>query len=285
MAWLFWHDGVWAEEQPKLLGPQDHAFWMSSIVFDGARAIGGLVPDLDLHCQRVVRSAEAMLLAPSLAAEEIEHLCLQAVQRFPADAVLYIRPMFYAVGGFVIPDPDSTRFVLAVHDLPLPDPAGFSACLSTFQRPRPTMAPVDAKASCLYPNGQRALKAAASRGFGNAVILDPDGAVAEFATANLFVGRGGRALTPRPNGTFLDGITRRRVIGLLRADGIDVEEATLTPRDVAEADEVFSAGNHGKVVAVNRIEDRALPIGPLARRARDLYFAWAEGAGRVQRAA
>src|SRR3546814_16657747 len=55
---IYWHDGQWATENPKLLGPADHAFWMASMVFDGARAFDGLTPDLDLHCQRVVRSAD-----------------------------------------------------------------------------------------------------------------------------------------------------------------------------------------------------------------------------------
>ena len=59
---LYWHDGHWTTDNPKLLGPADHAFWMASMVFDGARAFRGLTPDLDLHCQRVVRSAEKMLM-------------------------------------------------------------------------------------------------------------------------------------------------------------------------------------------------------------------------------
>lgn len=285
MAWQFWHDGKWTDEQPRLLGPADNAFWMSTIVFDGARAIGGLVPDLNLHCGRAVQSARNMLLGPKLTAGEVERLCIEGVRRFPADVVLYIRSMFYATGGFVVPDSASTEFVLAIHDLPLPDPAGFSAGISPFSRPRPDMAPVDAKASCLYPNGQRALAWAARRGFGNAVVLDPDGMVAEFVTAKFMLDRQGRVITPKPNGTFLDGITRRRVISLLRQDGIEVEEGTLAPQDVLETDKVFSTGNHSKVVPVDRIEDRALSPGPLARRARELYFACAESAARVRKAA
>ena len=128
------------------------------------------------------------------------------------------------------------------------------------------MAPTDAKASCLYPNGQRAIRDAANRGFDNAIMLDGDGNIAEFATSNLWIAKNGVVSTPVDNGTFLNGITRRRVLALLKADGVEVQERSLTRADVESADEVFSSGNYGKVVHVNRVEDRALEYGPLARR-------------------
>ena len=49
MAATFWFDGHWTNDEPRLIGPADHSFWQSSMVFDGARAFRGLVPDLDLH--------------------------------------------------------------------------------------------------------------------------------------------------------------------------------------------------------------------------------------------
>src|SRR3546814_6001125 len=72
------------------------------------------------------------------------------------------------------------------------------------------MAPTDAKASCLYPNSARALNEASKRGFDNAVVLDALGNVAELATANLWIAKDGVAVTPAPNGTFLNGITKQR---------------------------------------------------------------------------
>ncbi len=277
MASLTWYDGTWYAEQPRLLGPLDHAFWMASVAFDGARAFGGLVPDLDRHCARLVDSARKLLLAPSLDAAEIEVLCREGVRRLPPAAELYVRPMFYATTGFVTPDPESTRFVLVLHDAPMPEPKGFSTCLSTFRRPARDMAPTDAKASCLYPNMQRALAEARRRGFDNAVTLDPSGNVAELATANLWLVKDGVAVTPVGNGTFLAGITRERVMALLRADGVEVVEATVTPAELRGADELFSTGNYGKVLPITRFEDRTLPFGPITRRARELYMAFARG--------
>ena len=81
--------------------------------------------------------------------------------------------------------------------------------------------------------------------------------------------------TPAPNGTFLAGITRRRVIGLLRESGVTVVEKTLTYQDFERADEIFSTGNYSKVVPVIRIGDRSLEFGPVYAKARELYWAFA----------
>jgi branched-chain amino acid aminotransferase len=81
--------------------------------------------------------------------------------------------------------------------------------------------------------------------------------------------------TPAPNGTFLNGITRQRVIGLLRGDGVTVVETTLTYQDFLTADEIFSSGNFAKVAPVIRIDDRSLQPGPLFQRARKLYWEFA----------
>lgn len=272
---ITYFQGAWLEGNPKVIGPMTHAFWLSSVVFDGARAFEGVAPDLDRHCARCVRSAVAMGLAPPISAGEIETLAREAVARFPSGSTLYIRPMFYAESGFVGPDPGSTQFMLTVYESPLPGIEGFSACLSTRTRPSPTSAPTDAKASCLYPNAGRALREAAARGFDNAVMLDPAGLVAEFATANLFLAKDGVVHTPSCNGTFLDGITRQRVIGLLRADGVAVVERSVGFDEVLAADEVFSTGNYAKVVPATRIEDRRWDPGPLFARARSLYWEFA----------
>jgi len=271
------HDGRWHEGDPKILGAGEHAFWMASVAFDGARAFDGFAPDLDRHFERCVHSARAMLLEPTVDVAGMLEICLDGIRRFPPGAHLYIRPMFFARRGFVAPDPQSTDFCLVLHELPMPDFCGFSACFSEFRRPARDMAPTDAKASCLYPNMQRALVAARRRGFDNAITFDPCGNVAELATANLWIVKDGVALTPVWNGTFLNGITRQRVMALLREDGVPVEEAVLTREDVLAADEVFSTGNYGKVLPITRVEDRKLQVGPITRRARALYMDFAAG--------
>ena len=275
MAAVFFHDGKWFDEQPMLVGPMNHAFWMSSVVFDGARAFGGLVPDVKMHCERLLVSAQNMLLEPALEAGEIAELCVEAVRRLPKQSELYIRPMFYAEEGFIMPEGASTKFVLAVYDSPMPEWHGIKVCLSSRRRPGRDQAPTTAKASCLYPNSALALRDANARGFDNAVVLDPNGNVAELLTANLWIVKDGVAMTPAINGTFLNGVTRQRMIQLLKDAGNEVEEVTMTWDDVANADEVFSTGNYGKVMPIVKVEDRDLQPGPVATKARDLYFDYA----------
>src|SRR5690606_25174509 len=120
--------------------------------------------------------------------------------------------------------PETTEFALSIWEAPLPSPNGFSACLSSVRRPSPDSAPTEAKAACLYPMNVRADAEARRRGFDTAVVLDQAGNVAEFAMANLFIVRDGIVATPVHNGTFLNGITRQRVIALLRGAGVTVEE-------------------------------------------------------------
>ncbi len=268
-------DGRWHAGSPNILGAHSHAVWLASVVFDGARAFSGVAPDLDRHSARLVESAHILGLKPMLTAAEIQALAWEGIERFPSDAELYICPMFYAADGFVVPDPESTQFVLSVYESPLPTPTGFSACLSSFRRPARDMAPTEAKASCLYPNVARVSREAKDRGFDTAVVRDPNNNVAEFAFTNLFLAKDGAVHTPAPNGTFLNGITRQRIIALLRADGIEVVERAIDFREVVAADELFASGNYAKVQPCTRIETRGLEPGPVYHRARRLYFDWA----------
>ncbi|MCW5699421.1 MAG: branched-chain amino acid aminotransferase [Rhodospirillales bacterium] len=268
-------DGQWLAGDPKVLGAHSHAIWLASVVFDGARSLAGMAPDLDRHCARVIKSAELLGLRPMLTADQIEDLAWQGIRQFPSQAELYICPMFFAESGFVTPDPDSTRFVMTVRESPLPPGDGFSACLSSYRRPARDMAPTEAKASCLYPNVARVGAEAKSRGFDSAVVRDPNGNVAEFAYMNLFFAKDDIVYTPSPNGTFLNGITRQRVISLLREAGTDVVERAVYFEELLTADEIFATGNYAKVQPCTRIGDRDLPAGPITRQARALYFEFA----------
>ncbi len=277
-AWTFF-DGAWHEGNPPIVGPMDHAMWLASTVFDGARAFDGAAPDLDKHSQRVINSATSIGLGPTKTLEEILALSKEGIAKFPSDAALYVRPMFWATGGFVSPDPATTQFALSVYASPLPTDKGYSACLSQKKRPGPDVAPTFAKAACLYPQSGLALQEARARGFDNAIMCDTAGHVSELATANIMIARDGVLVTPAPNGTFLNGITRQRVIQLMRDAGVEVQERDMTPDEVLAADEVFSTGNYGKLLYFSRVEERDFQPGPVYKKARDLYFDWARSGG------
>ncbi|MEL6477757.1 MAG: branched-chain amino acid aminotransferase [Pseudomonadota bacterium] len=274
-----WFEGAWHQGNPLVLRAADHGLWLGTPVFDGARAFEGAVPDLLPHCQRVNHSAEALGMTPTMTPEEIVALTREGLTRFPSNAPVYIRPMYWSTegtAGVLSPDPTSTVFCLCLEDLPLAAPDTTQSMTRTrFIRPTLDCALTNAKAACLYPNNARMLREAHASGFNNALVADPLGNVAETATANVFMAKDGEVFTPIPNGTFLNGITRQRVIGLLRADGVAVHETTLSFADFEAADEVFMSGNIAKVTPVTRFDDVAYAHGPLAKRARSLYWDWA----------
>jgi branched-chain amino acid aminotransferase len=276
-TWTFFQ-GDWHEGNLRIMGVRTHAAWLCSMVFDGARAFEGVTPDLDLHCARVNESARKLFLKPTVSTAEWLSLAQEGIKRFDPDVPLYIRPMYWAEreGPWVqAHDPESTEWCLVIYEAPMRPPRGFSITLSPFRRPTLESMPVDAKAGCLYPNNARALFEAHARGFDNAVVCDMLGNVAELATSNIFMGKDGCVFTPAPNGTFLNGITRQRVIGLLRDAGVKVVEKTLTYPDFETADEIFATGNYSKVVPVTRVGDRALQPGSFYSKARELYWDFA----------
>ena len=278
-TWTFF-EGKWHEGNAPIMGPRTHAAWLGSSVFDGARAFEGVAPDLDRHCARVNWSATNFRLKPVVDTETWIGLAREGIARFGANAELYVRPMYWAQhgsGGGVLFDPDTTNWCLCIYEAPMPATSGSAITLSPFRRPTMETAPVDAKAACLYPNNSRALIEAAARGFQNCLMLDMLGNVAEFGNANVFMAKDGVVYTPAPNGTFLNGITRQRVIDLLRGDGVTVMEKTLSYEHFQTADEIFSTGNFAKVAPVIRIDDRQLAPGRFYTRARKLYWDFAHG--------
>ncbi len=262
-------------------GVRTHAIWLGSSVFDGARVFDGTAPDLDLHCARVNASAQTMFLKPLVPVEQWIGLVQDGMKRFEPGTRRFISGRCIGRSGQgrwrCRPTRNSTRWCLTLYDAPMRTPEGFSITLSPFRRPTFETATVDAKSGCLYPNNARAMFEARSRGFDNCIVCDMLGNVAELANSNLFMAKDGVVFTPMPNGTFLNGITRQRVIKLMRAAGVEVVETTLRYRDFEAADEIFASGNASKVVPITRIGERSLQPGPLYRQARELYWDYAHG--------
>ncbi len=276
---LTFHGGEWQKGSVPVMRSADHATWLGTLVFDGARQFEGVVPDLEAHCERVNQSALSLGMNPTLTTDAIVERVHEGLAQFHKDAAIYIRPMYWSTGygdGFISADPDSTDFCLCLQEIPMP-PAANAARLTTtrFRRPSLDVATVNAKAACLYPNNARMMREAVSKGFTNALVCDTLGNVAESATSNVFMVRDGEVFTPVPNGTFLDGITRRRIMGLLREAGVKVHESVLRIEDFHAADEVFLTGNLAKVTPVIAFDDTQYEIGPVTQLARSAYMDWA----------
>ena len=272
-------NGAWHDGNTPVINAADHGAWLGSGVFDGARFVNGLMPDLDLHCARVNRSAEALMLRPTVSPEDMVEIVKEGLKSYSVGAAVYIRPMYWGIGGDVtaiVPSRDETGFAICLEEIPFAaDTASTTLTRTRFRRPVLESAVVNAKAGCLYPNNARMLSEARSKGFGNALVADAMGNVAETATANVFMVKDGEVFTPIANGTFLAGITRARHMSNLSADGMNVHETVLSFEDFHEADEVFLSGNMSKITPVTAFDDTSYQVGPVTRRARELYWDWA----------
>ena len=272
-------EGQWHESDVMIMRAGDHAAWLGSSVFDGARRFEGVTPDLRAHCERVNNSASALMLEPTVSVDDMVAIVEEGLKAYPKDAPVYIRPMYWGVEAkymAIVPDGTSTAFALCLEEIPMAAPDAAATLATTrFRRPVMEDAVVNAKAGCLYPNNARMLMEAKSKGYTNALVADAIGNVAESATANVFMVRDGEVFTPVANGTFLSGITRARHISNLRSDGMKVHETILTFEDFRNADEVFLSGNMNKVTPVTEFEGTNYQIGPVTRRVRELYWDWA----------
>jgi branched-chain amino acid aminotransferase len=269
-----WHKG-----NIPIMNAADHGSWLGSTVFDGARYFDGVAPDLLAHCERLNQSAKAMGLVPTYSEKEIYDLILEGLANYTKQSAVYIRPMYWGIGnGYsaIVPDADNIGFCICLEEIPMASDTNTTTLTRTsFHRPILTDNLCNAKAGCLYPNNARMLQEASTKGFNNALVADAVGNVAETATSNVFLVKDGEIFTPIPNGTFLAGITRSRHIQNLKSDGYQVNECVLKFEDFSRADEVFLTGNMTKITPVSLFDDIKYEIGPVTKRARSLYFDWA----------
>ena len=276
-------EGTWHDGDAPVMRPADHGAWLGSSVFDGARFVDGLSPDLDKHCARVNASAHALSITPTVDPADMVEIVREGLAAYPKDAAVYIRPLYWAIDGditMVQPKLGHTGFAISLEEIPMAPPEASATLTRTrFRRPVLEDAVVNAKAGCLYPNNARMLAEARAKGFSNALVADAVGNVAESATSNVFAVKDGEVLTPVPNGTFLSGITRARHITNLRADGVPVHECVMSFEDFHDADEVFLSGNLMKVTPVTAFDDTHFQIGPVTRRVREMYWDWAASEG------
>lgn len=274
-----WFEGRWHEGDVPVMRAADHGSWLGTTVFDGARWFEGVAPDLDRHMARVNRSAEALMITPTMTDAAMVEIAREGLAMYPKGAAVYIRPMYWALDGDatgIVPEPEATGFALCLEEIPMA-PEGATTTLTTtrFRRPVIDSSLTNAKAGCLYPNNARMLAEARTKGHANALVADALGNVAETATANVFMVKDGELFTPVANGTFLSGITRARHIANARADGMAVHETVLSFDDFRAADEVFLSGNFSKVTPVVEFDGTHYQHGPVTKRLRELYWDWA----------
>ena len=119
---LTYFNGTWHTGNVPIINAADHGAWLGSNVFDGARYFNGVAPDLLAHCQRVNNSAEALMLKPSVEANDMVEIIWEGLKQYEADAAVYIRPMYWAIDGdltAIVPNQESVGFAICLEQIPL----------------------------------------------------------------------------------------------------------------------------------------------------------------------
>ncbi|MEO0866478.1 MAG: aminotransferase class IV, partial [Pseudomonadota bacterium] len=167
-------EGTWHDGDVMIMRAADHGSWLGGNVFDGARWFDGHAPDLWAHCDRVNRSAEALMITPTVSTDDMVEIVFEGLRAYDPAKPVYIRPMYWAIHGdatAIVPQPEATGFALCLEAIPMAKPdASATLGRTRFRRPVLEDNVVNAKAGCLYPNNARMLADVRSRGFSNALV-------------------------------------------------------------------------------------------------------------------
>lgn len=271
-------DGTVLGEAEAVIPVFDRGFLYGDSVYEVMRTAGGRPVDLELHVERLARSAEAIALELPPAAELRAAIARTLEASGNADS--YVRVVVTRGSGDIGLDTalaDHPRTIVIVRPLVLPPERAYreGVYLKVVEVQRTSPLAMDpAVKSGNYLNNILALAEARKAGAYEALMCDAAGRIAEGSSSNLFVAAGGVITTPALDIGLLAGITRARIIELARAAGLELIEGTVTPQQARAADEAFITSSIRGVLPVARIDDAVLPQGapgPLTRRLMGLY--------------
>ncbi|MSO89963.1 MAG: branched-chain amino acid aminotransferase [Rhodospirillaceae bacterium] len=267
---FIWFNGKLVPWRDAKIHVLSHALHYASAVFEGERVYGGHIFKLPEHSQRLIDSGRMLGFEVPHTVAEIDRASNEVVK---ANKIVdgYVRPIAWRGSEMMGVSAQATRINLAIaawewpaYFSPEARMRGIRLTMAKWMRPDPRMAPAKSKAAGLYMICTMSKHAAEAAGYNDALMLDWRGQVAEATGANVFFGFGGELHTPTPD-CFLDGITRRTVIGLARARGIKVVERAIMPEELGKADEVFITGTAAEVTPIAEIDQHHFQVGAMTR--------------------
>jgi branched-chain amino acid aminotransferase len=272
-----WFDGVmvpWREAKIHVLS---HGLHYGSAVFEGERAYGGSIFKSRQHSERLHRSAELLDFTIPYSVDEIE-AAKALVLKTSGLSDAYLRPVAWRGSEMmgVAAQHNTIHLAIAAWEWPSYfDPAtkmkGIRLDIADYRRPDPRTAPSTSKAAGLYMICTLSKHDAEAEGYDDALMLDWRGQIAEATGANIFLAIDGELHTPTPD-CFLDGITRRAVMGLARARQMKVVERAIMPEELGRAQEVFLTGSAAEVTPVSEAGPWRFEVGDLTLQLRRDYL-------------
>ena len=265
-----WHNGALIPWRESKLHALSHGLHYASCVFEGERVYNGEVFKLREHTQRLIDSGRELGFEIPYSLAELEQATRETVAaQGYADA--YVRPVAWRGSEMMGVSAQDTKINVAIavwewpsYFSPEARMRGIRLTTSTWRRPAPDTAPVHAKAAGLYMICTLSKHAAEAEGFDDALMLDYRGRIAESTGANIFLVQDGKIHTPTPD-CFLDGITRRTVIGLAKKRNFEVIERAIMPDELEKTDEIFVTGTAAEVTPVGEIDGRKFTVGTICQ--------------------
>ena len=279
---FIWYNGELKPWRESTLHVLSHAVHYGSAVFEGERAYNGKVFKLAEHGQRLIKSGELLDMKVPYGAAELDDAVIETLA---ANNITdgYIRRIAWRGSEMMGVSAQSTRINVAIATWEWPSYfkpeerlKGIRLALSKWARPAPNTAPTSAKAAGLYMICTLSKHEAERNGFADALMLDYRGQIAEATGANVFFVKDGKIHTPTPD-CFLDGITRRTVIGLAKARGFEVIERAIMPEEMAEFEECFLTGTAAEVTPVASIADYTFTPAHVCKTLMEDYMALVRG--------
>jgi len=265
-----WFDGKLVPWRDAKIHVLTHALHYASAVFEGERVYGGTIFKLREHSQRLIDSARILGFELPWKLEEIEAACIATVE---AQNIKdgYVRPIAWRGPEQMGVSAQATKIHMSIavwdwgtYFAPEARLKGIRMAWAKWSRPAPNTAPTKAKASGLYMICTLSKHAAEAAGYEDALMLDWRGRIAEATGANIFLAIDGELHTPTPD-CFLDGITRRHVIGLAKARQLKVIERAIMPEELAKAQEVFLTGSAAEITPVREIGEYKFTPGAITK--------------------
>lgn len=272
-----WYNGEFMEWRDAQVHVLTHGLHYASSVFEGERMYSGSIFKLREHTERLFYSAGELGFKIPYSIEEID-AASNAVCEANGITNGYIRPIAWRGSEMMGVSAQDNRINVAIAAWEWPSyfspelrMQGINLQISKWKRPSPETEPVHAKAAGLYMICTLSKHTAEAEGFQDALMLDWRGQIAEATGANIFfLMSDGKIHTPTPD-CFLDGITRRTVIDLARARGIEVVERAIMPEEMADASECFLTGTAAEVTPVGSIAEYSFTPGDVSRQLMEDY--------------
>ncbi len=265
-----WYNGTFVPWKDATLHVLSHGLHYGSSVFEGERAYGGEIFKLREHTVRLHRSAQLLGFEIPYTIEEIDDAC-NALLKMQGFEDAYVRPVAWRGSEMMGVSAQNNRINLAIaiwqwpsYFKPEERLKGIRLDMATYRRPDPATIPSESKAAGLYMICTLSKHEAEDKGYADALMLDWRGRVAEATGANVFFVKDGVIHTPTPD-CFLDGITRRTVIGLAKKRGYEVIERAILPEEMNDFEECFLTGTAAEVTPVSEIADYRFTVGEISK--------------------